>query len=65
MKRADESRPAGAPLPHDGTPGRVSLRALYADAMQKVMADPRRAIAEHDPWLAALLPGRPPTSSER
>jgi hypothetical protein len=37
-------------------PDRVSLRAIYAEAMREVMADPRKAIAEHDPWLAALLP---------
>lgn len=37
-------------------PDRVSLRTIYSDAMREVMADPRKAIAEHDPWLAALLP---------
>jgi hypothetical protein len=28
---------------------------MYADALREGMADPRQAIAEHDPWLAALL----------
>lgn len=65
MKRSDESRPASAALPHDGAPARVSLRTIYVEAMQKVMADPRGAIAEHDPWLAALLPGFPPSPEER
>jgi hypothetical protein len=36
---------------------------MYADAMREVMADPRKALSEHDPWLAALLvppvPGTP------
>ena len=31
---------------------------MYADAMREVMADPRKAIAEHDPWLATLLGAR-------
>jgi hypothetical protein len=33
----------------------VSLRAIYADALREVLADPARALAEHDPRLAALL----------
>ena len=33
----------------------VSLRTMYAEAMREVMADPRKAIAEYDPWLATLL----------
>jgi hypothetical protein len=37
-------------------PARVSLRSIYLDAMREVMADPRKAVAEHDPWLAALVP---------
>ncbi|MGZ9030709.1 MAG: hypothetical protein ACXW2G_05005 [Burkholderiaceae bacterium] len=46
------ARPANA-APH------VSIRAIYADAMREVMADPGKAIAEHDPWLAVLLGRRP------
>jgi hypothetical protein len=36
---------------------------MYADAMREVMADPCKALAEYDPWLAALLlscPSAPP-----
>lgn len=44
----------------------VSLRAMYAEAMREVMADPRKAIAEHDPWLATLLcPSAPATHPKR
>lgn len=64
MKRAEDAGPAGAPPPHDGAPATVTLRALYADAMQKVMADPRSALAEHDPWLAVLL-AREPAATRR
>lgn len=35
-------------------PPRVSLRTMYADAMREVMANPRKAIDEFDPPLAAL-----------
>ena len=62
MKRAQPSDPppAGAP-PAPESP--VSLRAMYAEAMREVMTDPRKALSEHDPWLAALLmpsvPGSP------
>lgn len=38
----------------------VSLRAIYADALREVMADPRSALAEHDPRLATLLGCDPP-----
>lgn len=39
--------------------GSVSIRTIYADALREVMADPRKAIAEHDPWLAALMDSMP------
>ena len=55
MKRAKSSRKTAAERGHQAPAGRVSIRAIYADAMREVMADPRKAIAEHDPWLAALL----------
>lgn len=47
--------PNASSPPVECAPPRVSLRALYADAMKEVMADPRKALAEHDPWLATLL----------
>ena len=37
---------------------KVSVQAIYAAALREVMADPARALAEHDPWLAALLTPR-------
>ena len=40
---------------NDAASPSVSLRAMHADALREVMADPRKALAEHDPWLAALL----------
>lgn len=58
MKRNEPSSDA-APTPVEPASPRVSLRALYGEARKEVMADPRKAIAEHDPWLAALLGGRP------
>jgi hypothetical protein len=61
MKRTKPSRRAESPAAEPAPP-RVSLRAIHAQAMKEVMADPRRALAEHDPWLAALLgaaPGAP------
>lgn len=62
MKRAQNSSLAArGQAPIESVP-RVSLRTIYADAMREVMADPRKAIAEYDPWLAALLvPGATPT----
>lgn len=51
------STTATPPVEADG--GRVSLRALYAEAMKDVMSDPLKAIAEYEPWLAALLPRGP------
>jgi hypothetical protein len=36
-------------------PSLVSLRSMYADAVRDVMTDPRKALAEHDPGLAAWL----------
>jgi hypothetical protein len=38
---------------------------MYADAMREVMADPRRAIAEHDPWLATLLDSGPASAASK
>ena len=64
MKRTkDRSKAPGAPI---AAADRVSLRAIYSEAMREVMADPRKAIAEHDPWLAALmlLPGVAGTPSK-
>lgn len=58
MTRARVASKAGA-TSAQVKPERVSLRALYAEAMKEVMADPRKAITEHDPWLAALLPAAP------
>jgi hypothetical protein len=61
MKRTKPFRRAESPAV-EAAPPRVSLRALHAQAMKEVMADPRKALAEHDPWLAALLrsaPGAP------
>lgn len=54
MKRNPPSRDTSSP-PVESAPPRVSLRALYADAMKEVMSDPRKAVAQHDPCLAALL----------
>ena len=53
-------RDRDAPLPPDdgAPPARVSVRALYANAMREVLEDPRKAVAEHEPWLLALLPTR-------
>lgn len=61
MKRAKNSSIAArGPAPNASAP-HVSLRTIYADAMREVMADPRKAVAEYDPWLAALLvPGATP-----
>ena len=53
MKRAKPSPAedvAGA-----SRPAKVSLRSIYAEAMREVLADPRKAIAEHDPWLLTLV----------
>jgi hypothetical protein len=36
-------------------PALGSLRSMYAEAMRDVMADPRKALTEHDPGLAAWL----------
>lgn len=64
MKRADTSFNAGARRTPEAAPDhRVSIRAMYADAMREVMADPRKAIAEYDPWLAALLGSRPASAA--
>jgi hypothetical protein len=38
---------------------------MYADGMRDVMADPRKAIAEHDPWLAALLDSGPASAASK
>ncbi len=57
MKRVTTST-AAKPLPPEDAPGRVSLRTIYAEALRDVMADPRKAIDEHDPWLASLLGAR-------
>jgi hypothetical protein len=35
---------------------------MYAEAMREVMTDPRKALSEHDPWLAALLMPTVPNS---
>jgi hypothetical protein len=53
--------------PHtpDPAPGRVSIRAIYRDALREVLADPQKAIAEHDPWLALLLPRAADTTAKR
>ena len=54
MKRPKPA-PSEAPLTAASpNPSRVSLRSIYADAMREVLADPRKAIAEHDPWLLTL-----------
>jgi hypothetical protein len=58
MKRAKSSCNAPAGRAPEPAPDHVSLRGMYAQAMREVMADPRKAIAEHDPWLAALLGSR-------
>ena len=52
MKRAKEAFSSTA-ANTKAAPARVSIRAIYSDAMRDVMADPRKAIAEHDPGLAA------------
>lgn len=54
MKRAKPSSRTTDPSP-EAAPRHVSIRAMYAEAMREVMADPRKALAEHDPGLAALL----------
>jgi hypothetical protein len=62
MKRAKSSSKA-AQRATASLPGSVSIRAMYADALREVMADPFKALAEYDPWLAALLrscPSAPP-----
>lgn len=60
MKRAKGSRNAATRTNPQATPVRVSLRSIYSEALREVMADPRKAIVEHDPWLAALLFPRAP-----
>ncbi len=60
MKRATGTCKAAAKA--KAAPGRISIQSIYADAMREVMADPRKAIAEHDPWLAALLAPQPPVA---
>jgi hypothetical protein len=63
MKQTEGScRKAGAAKAKEA-PARVSIRTIYADALREVMSDPRKAVAEHDPWLAALLLPRTPTST--
>ena len=56
MNRSTVDNPRPPVGPQATAPDRVSLRSLYSSAMREVMADPRKAIAEHDPGLATLLP---------
>jgi hypothetical protein len=59
-KRIESSGRAPAP-PGEAVAHAVTLRTMYAEAMREVMADPRKALAEHDPRLASLLiPGLTP-----
>jgi hypothetical protein len=57
--------PVSPPGTQSAAPERVSLRNLYASAMREVMSDPRKAIAEHDPGLATLLPLVAPVAGQR
>jgi hypothetical protein len=64
MKHTEGSATRTAAAKSKEAPARVSIRTIYADALREVMADPRKAVAEHDPWLAALLiPGRPTSTA--
>ncbi len=65
MKRAKSSCKPAAERGQQAPAGRVSIRAMYADAMREVMADPRKAIAEHDSWLAALLDSGPASAASK
>ena len=56
---ATTAAPRGASLE---APPKVSIQAIYAEAMREVMADPRKAVAEHEPWLATILPPPPSTT---
>ena len=62
MKREKDSRLTAASATPEGrpaAPAKVSIQAIYAEAMREVMADPRKAVAEHEPWLATILPPLP------
>jgi hypothetical protein len=55
MRRAKTSCKASSAPKRQAAKAFVSIRTIYADALREVMADPRKAIAEHDPWLADLM----------
>jgi hypothetical protein len=58
-RKANAAESAGASV--DG----MTVRSLYIDAMQSVLADPRKALAEHDPVLSEILDERHvPTASD-
>ncbi len=60
MKRAKPSHPEDVGgTAGSSSPAKVSLRSIYAEAMRDVLADPRKAIAEHDPWLLTLVKPAP------
>ena len=63
MKRTEGPCKTAAAAEAKEAPARVSIRTIYSDALREVMADPRKAVAEHDPWLAALLLPGTPTST--
>lgn len=64
MKQANDSCKAAAARTREAAPAR-SMRTIYANALREVMSDPRKALAEHDPWLASLLGcGRPSPSAK-
>jgi len=67
MKREKDSyltAPSMTPEASPAAPVKVSIQAIYAEAMREVMADPRKAVAEHDPWLAKILPPLPSSAGD-
>jgi hypothetical protein len=59
MKRAKPCHAEDVAAAGASSPAKVSLRSIYAEAMRDVLADPRKAIAEHDPWLLTLVKPAP------
>lgn len=62
MKREKDSYlsdPSVTKEAHSAARPKLSIQAIYAEAMREVMADPRKAVAEHEPWLATILPPLP------